>query len=233
MVNARPADAWHGPTLALDAAAASGTIAVLRDGALVAEGEVAMRSATEERYFPAVLALLGEAGVRPRDLQRIVCGAGPGSFTSLRVAGAVAKGLATGLDVPLLGMPSLALLVAASDATAAPGTQWLATLDAMRDERYLALVGIGEDGAVVSVRALGIAPTREVEARAASLGATAIGPEATVVARPHARGVVRCLDWLAAAGPVPVDSWEPVYGRLAEAQARREAALAATPPRAP
>lgn len=209
-------------TLALDAAASIGTIAVLRDATVVAERDVRMRSADEERFMPAVLAALADARVAPAGLDRIVCGAGPGSFTSLRVAGAVAKGLAMGADLPLLAVPSLALIVAASDATMASGSRWLATLDAMRGERYLALVVIGEKngGALASIEPLGLAPASDVAARAVALGARAIGPDEDTNAWPHARGVARCLGLVEATGPVDIAAWEPVYGRLAEAQAR-------------
>jgi len=207
-------------TLALDAAASLGTIAVLRDATVVAEREVRMRSADEERFMPAVLAVLDEARVAPAGLDRIVCGAGPGSFTSLRVAGAVAKGLAMGADRPLFAVPSLALIAAASDATMEPGSRWLATLDAMRGERYLALVSVGDAGRLSAIEPLGLAPAGDVAARAAALGARPIGPDEAMSAWPHARGVARCLELVEAAGPVDIASWEPVYGRLAEAQAK-------------
>lgn len=213
-----------GVTLAMDAAAGVGTVAVLRDGVVVAECTVVMRSEDEERFLPAVLAMLDEAGAGPRALGRIVCGAGPGSFTSLRVVGACAKGLAFGGGVPLFAVPSLALIVAASDATRAPGSQWLATLDAMRGDRYLALVAIGADGMVRSVESLGLAAATDVDARAKALGAMRIGPGDQLDAAPHARGVARCAALIESAGPVALASWEPVYGRLAEAQVKWEAA---------
>ncbi len=207
-------------TLAMDAAASIGTVAVLRGATVVAERTVRMRSADDERFMPAVLAALEEAGVAPSEPDRIVCGAGPGSFTSLRVAGAVAKGLAMGTGRPLLAVPSLALIVAASAATTVPGGRWLATLDAMRGDRYVALVTVGDGGMLTTFEALGLMPAPEVAARAEALGARPIGPDEVEDAGPHARGLARCLGLVEAAGPVDIASWEPVYGRLAEAQAR-------------
>lgn len=213
-----------GLTLAFDAAAGTGTIAVLRDGALVAEHSLEMRSSAEERFLPAVVATLAEAGATVRTVDRIVCGAGPGSFTSLRVVAAAAKGLAQGAGVPLFSVPSLALTVAADARTTARGSRWLSTLDAMREERYLVLVSVGDGGAIAAVEALGLAPRGAVAERAAALDASAIGPQEALVAVPHARGVARCLAIAAASGPVDLASWEPVYGRLAEAQVKWEAA---------
>ena len=212
-----------GLTLALDASASTGTIAVLRDDLLVAERSVAMRSSAEERFFPAVLDALREAGAAPSDVARIVCGAGPGSFTSLRVVGAIAKGIAVGADRPLFGVPSLALIVASSSATKAGG-RWMATLDAMRGDRYCALVTVEAGGEVTAVESLGLAPAAACAARADALGARLIGPDETLPGAPHARGVTRCLALVSAVGAVDVAAWEPVYGRLAEAQVKWEAA---------
>lgn len=213
-----------GLTLALDAAAGRGTVAVFRDAELVAERAVEMRSADEETYLPAVIATVEAASVTVQQLTRIVCGAGPGSFTSLRVVGAAAKGLAQGLGVPLFALPSLALIVAAHDGTRAPGSRWLATLDAMRDERYLALVSIGDAGEVARYESQGLVPNAAVAARAEALHARPIGPQESLRAEPHARGLARAAALALGAGPVDLASWEPVYGRLAEAQVKWEAA---------
>ncbi len=213
-----------GLTLVMDAAAGSGTLALVRGAAILAERTVVMRSEAEERFLPAVIALLDEARVSLDACERIVSGGGPGSFTSLRVVGAAAKGLAQGAGIPLFAVPSLALIVAADDRTRTPSSRWLATLDAMRDERYLALIGIGADGALATYESLGLAPATEIAERARALDATCIGPDEAMVATPHARGAVRAAALIASAGPVALTTWEPVYGRLAEAQVKWEAA---------
>ncbi len=211
-----------GITLALDAAMSTGTVAVLRDGALAVTRDVAMRGGEDERFFPVVLDALRAAGAAPETVTGVICGEGPGSFTSLRVAGAIAKGIAQGTGCPLFAVPSLALLVAASDAAHAPGSRWLATIDALRGDRYLALVIVGADGGIASVEALGLARAGDVKARAEALRATAIGPDEAIPGAPHARGIPRCLALVEARGPVDLAAWEPVYGRLAEAQAKLE-----------
>lgn len=212
-----------GLTLALDAAASIGTVAVLRDGVLVAERTVEMRSDAEERYFPAVLDTLREAGAGVRDLSRVVCGAGPGSFTSLRVCGAIAKGIALGADLPLFAVPSLALIVASSPECSTPDSRWLATLDALRGDRYVALVIVGAGGVLTRVEALGLVPVAGLPALAQAHAARTVGPDVATRSFPHASGLVRCLALLADTAPVDLASWEPVYGRLAEAQVRWEA----------
>ena len=57
--------------------------------------------------LPMADRLLGNAGLGPRDLDLIVCGIGPGTFMGVRIAVAVAQGLAAAADVPLTGVSSL------------------------------------------------------------------------------------------------------------------------------
>lgn len=209
-----------GVTLAMDAAAGNGTIAVLRDGVVVADADVVMRSAAEERFFPAVLATLETAGVGLAALTRLVVGAGPGSFTALRVVGAIAKGLAQGRGLPLVAVPSLALV--APPPSAAP--RCLVTLDALRGERYAALVERDAAGQVTRVEQLGLLAIADVPTRAAALDAVAIGPDETIAASPHAREVAHCRALVDALGAADLAAWEPMYGRLAEAQVKWEAA---------
>ena len=95
--------------------------------------------------IPAILALLGEAGLALAGLDAIVFGRGPGSFTGLRTACSVAQGLAFGANVPVLPLDTL--LAVAEDARIrqlapgqATGQPWLVTaaLDARMDEMYVA-----------------------------------------------------------------------------------------------
>jgi len=213
-----------GISLALDAAGGDATIALLRDGVAIAESEVVMRSADEERFFPALLQLIDDAQLSLAELDRIIVGAGPGSFTALRVVGATAKGIAQGRGIPLFAVPSLALMAAASPASTKPGSRVLATLDALREERYAALVVTGADGNIERVEQLGVIAAADVASRAVELGAQPIGAGTDSPASAHARGVARCLALVAASGPVNLASWEPMYGRLAEAQVKWEAA---------
>ena len=100
-------------TLALEASTYAGSVAVIRDGSVVAERDTAMRGEREERLMPAVADALTAAGVAPNAIDRVVCGAGPGSFTSLRIAAAIAKGLALVAGAPLYPVSSLMLLIGA------------------------------------------------------------------------------------------------------------------------
>jgi len=201
-----------GVTLSLDASTYDGTVAVLRDGCVVTDDTIAMRGEREERLLPAVAAALDAAGAVPQDVQRIVCGEGPGSFTSLRIAAAIAKGLASAITVPVYGVSSLVL--AAVDAGAG---RWLVTLDAMRGEVFAA--GYAWDGTTLEeVFAQRVIPNGDALALAKSAQCELIQ------GRPHARAVEPILMAVVAGGAVDLASWEPSYGRNAEAQVKWEAA---------
>jgi len=205
-------------TLALDASTYTGTVAVWADEKLVAEGESAMRGEQQERLMPEVVATLARAGRSVSDVQRVICGSGPGSFTSLRIAGAIAKGIATGNGAPLFAVSSLALIVAGLKAPAAAG-KYFALLDAMRGEYYGALCDVDSAGTVRPFGPFARVASTDVGRVCADLGATAIGPSQTIDALPHARGALALLTDKA---PEALDSWEPEYGRLAEAQVKWE-----------
>ena len=206
-------------TLALDASTYTGTFAVTgADGQIVA-GETAMRGADVERLMPAVADTLARARIAPLQLQRIVCGGGPGSFTSLRIAAAIAKGLAVAGRLELWTMPSLALLVGAEHR--APG-RYLAVLDAMRGEWYAQCFSVDDVGVVRADGTRERLATEALGSAAAELAATLLGAPAGVRAAPHARGLTR-LD-ASLVQPVDLSRWEPDYGRLAEAQVKWESA---------
>jgi len=208
-------------TLAIDASTYVGTVAAWRGDALAASGEAAMRGAQAERLMPAVAEALAKAGVPGGPADRIICGGGPGSFTSLRIAGSIAKGLATGWGAMLLSVPSLALIVAAGDAL--PPGRYLAVLDALRGESYVGLYLRGADGSVAELAPARILPAASVDNAAAESHAIAIGPTHGGGAMPHARGALSTLATLGEAARVDLSAWEPDYGRLAEAQVRWEA----------
>ena len=115
--------------LALALQAPGGPYTVLAEGG-------ALASAT---LLPRVHALLALAGLQRADLDAVAFGRGPGAFTGLRTACAVAQGLAFGLDKPVLAIDSL--LIVAEDARlqqAGDAETWdlVVAMDARMDEAY-------------------------------------------------------------------------------------------------
>jgi tRNA threonylcarbamoyladenosine biosynthesis protein TsaB len=106
-------------------------------GAPVLEHTAAGGAQASAALIPAIQQLLGQAGLVLADLDAIAFGRGPGSFTGLRTAAAVAQGLGFGAGVPVLAIDTL--LAIAEEAFARRGvTQVLALLDARMDEVYFA-----------------------------------------------------------------------------------------------
>jgi tRNA threonylcarbamoyladenosine biosynthesis protein TsaB len=206
--------------LALDASTYRGSVAVLDGGQVVSANEVAMRGTTEERLMPAVVDAVAVAGGWG-GIRAVFVGGGPGSFTSLRIAAAIAKGVATARGLPLWTGSSLAL--AAADPTLGPG-RFLVALDAMRGDVYV-------EGFVRTVAgSLGVhGPSSRIPRDAAIAQARAwdavlivLPDPESAVARPHAM-VCGALMAAGLATQVDVATWEPAYGRLAEAQVVWEA----------
>ncbi len=104
---------------------------------------VAGGAAASAALLPQVAALLAQAGLAYRDLDAIAFGRGPGAFTGLRTACAVAQGLAFGLGRPVL--PIASLLLVAEDARLQAGLCSDApfdigvAMDARMDEVYAAV----------------------------------------------------------------------------------------------
>lgn len=204
-------------TLALEAATSMGSVAILRDSELLASREVPMRSGADEKLLPAIDESLREAGAATRDLTRVVCGAGPGSFTSLRVCASLAKGIAFARDIPLYAVPSLALI--AADASLSDGA-YLVVLDALRGDVFAAAY-MRAGNAVTELSPVRLVPRETLANEAMLLQAKVIGPEERPRLSPRAANVVRLGAWLALP-PVSLATWEPDYGRLAEAQVKWE-----------
>lgn len=213
--------------LVIEASTSRATVAIVQGDVILADLTVAMGSDHDERLMPAVAAALATAQLGVADVARVICGAGPGGFTGLRIAAALAKGLVTGTDTRLAAVSSLLLIVAGALDRLEPG-QYLASLDALRGERYATLVSVeGGPASAGSLRRIRLhsparrLPDAAVAAWAREVAATVIGPGCAIEAWPEARGIVSVPS--DSIGDVDLATWEPDYGRLAEAQVRRVA----------
>ena len=125
--------------LALDTSTETLSLAVRRGERLLTHSGAAGAQASHD-LLAALQALMAEAGLAFAELDAIAFGRGPGSFTGLRTACAVAQGLAFGArpgGVPVLAIDSL--LALAEEARHQWGvTQVVAALDARMDEVYAA-----------------------------------------------------------------------------------------------
>ena len=219
--------------LVLEASTTAGSVALIADGARVSVRSVTMGAGREDHLFPAVQALLAEAGATAGELTGVVCGAGPGSFTSLRIAASLAKGLADGTSVPLFAVSSL-LLAAADAREVLPAGPAVVHADALRGERYVLDVSFDADGCVRPQSALQRMTLEQLEHHAAGSPRLAVlssptPDRETRIVSPSSANLphVAASAW---SGAVSLDRWEPEYGRLAEAQVKWEASHGAPLP---
>ena len=93
--------------------------------------------------IPAIMALLTQAQLQLTDLDAIAFGRGPGAFTGLRTACAVAQGLALGAHLPVLPIDSLALL---AQTALSLSPRVLSVLDARMGQVYVAAYEHSDEG---------------------------------------------------------------------------------------
>jgi tRNA threonylcarbamoyladenosine biosynthesis protein TsaB len=102
--------------LALETSTELCSAALWRDGEVLAREALAGQRHSE-LLLPMIDALLAEAGLKLTALDGIAFGAGPGSFTGLRIACGVTQGLAFGAGLPVTGVSTLEALAEGADPT--------------------------------------------------------------------------------------------------------------------
>jgi tRNA threonylcarbamoyladenosine biosynthesis protein TsaB len=188
--------------------------------------------------LPMVSRALARRGLTLDNVGALALSDGPGSFTGLRVGAAVAKALVQARGIPLYVAPSL--LVRAAGAAPHDGTHVLSVSDALRGEVYAGAFRV-EPGQVTVELVPGVRRPEQL-AELLPRPAHLVGdlPPSVAAAveswagRPLLRspeGAARAsalLELMGRAGGArrleDVSSWEPEYGRPAEAQARWETA---------
>lgn len=192
-------------TLAFDTATDVATVAVVDGRGLLVE-----RRSRAVRVLREVESALEEAGLAREEVQRIVAGTGPGSYTGLRMGLVTARALAFALDVPALGVSTLAALAAG-----APGA--MPVVDARRGQVFTLaasepLVLAPEDLAVAAgALHVGDGAVRyrtEIEGRGGI-----VPPDEDDLHVPWARHHAGLADVPGVAGPL-----EPLYLRVPDAE---------------
>ena len=118
--------------LAIETATEWCSVALWHDGETAAlETRAGNRHA--ERVLPMLEQLLAGCGTAVSQLDAIAFGAGPGSFTGLRIGCGVVQGIAVARDLPVLGIPTLETMAEECGAT-----RVVAALDARMGEVYCA-----------------------------------------------------------------------------------------------
>lgn len=203
--------------LGLDTCLNACSVAVLDGERVLAHASEDMARGHQERLAPMAQAVMAEAGVAFGALRRIGATVGPGSFTGLRVGVAFAKGLASALGVPAVGVGSL-------EALAAEATGFVAAaIDARRDQVYLQVFDEGHALMAPDVLPVGTAAARLAEL-AMGRALTLVGSGAPLLAdtapganvfTPHGCDARQVARLAAAKSPTPI---RPLYLRAPDAK---------------
>ncbi|MDX1395133.1 MAG: tRNA (adenosine(37)-N6)-threonylcarbamoyltransferase complex dimerization subunit type 1 TsaB [Gemmatimonadota bacterium] len=124
--------------VALETSTRLGSVAVGDGSDVLAESILSVRATYSETVLDEVSRLLDRVGARVSGLDGVVVGSGPGSFTGVRIAAALAKGLCFAHDIPLFAYSSLRALAASVGVAPVCGV-----FDARRDEVYAAAFPAG------------------------------------------------------------------------------------------
>ena len=93
--------------LAFETTAKAGSVALLRDGVLLAESYQNTGMTHSQTLLSMAEDMLKNSGLTPQDVEAVAVAEGPGSFTGVRIGVAAAKGFAWGLEIPCYGVSTL------------------------------------------------------------------------------------------------------------------------------
>jgi tRNA threonylcarbamoyladenosine biosynthesis protein TsaB len=222
--------------LAIETSSELASCALLVGAAITTRESSGVRTHSQA-ILPMVQELLAAAQIKLAEVDAIVFGAGPGSFTGVRTACGIAQGLAFGAGLPVLPLVTLdAMALACRDATGA--SEVLVVLDARMGEVYWAQYRYADGWHTVVAPALcapeAVTPLAAVGLVACGNGLTAypaafadspFAPGALVDIAPHARELVRLGAVALAAGQgVDAAAAQPLYlrNKIAYTSAERQ-----------
>lgn len=122
--------------LALDTATEACSVALLRGGEKTHLAQFAQREHTKH-ILPMVDEILAQAGITLHQVDALVFGRGPGSFTGVRIGAGIAQGLAFGAELPVIPVSNLAAMAQAAYAQY-QAENVLTAIDARMNEVYFA-----------------------------------------------------------------------------------------------
>ena len=159
--------------LALEFSSDRRSVALARGGEVVAEAvQQTVSRATDA--LGLIEKVLADAKISREEIEVIAVGLGPGSYTGIRAAIAVAQGWQLAREIKLLGVSSVEAIAAQAQAEKIFG-RFNLVIDAQRGEFYLAAWEISA-GSRREILPLRIVPAAEVAARK-NAGEICLGPE--------------------------------------------------------
>lgn len=130
-------------SIALECSTDRCTAALLKDGVVIAE-KINVATTNHAGVMPVFAQeLIAESQETKAAVEAIVLSEGPGSYTGLRIGASLAKGLCYGMDIPLIAVPTLAVIAQAAIRTqqseVSKQALYCPMIDARRMEVYCAL----------------------------------------------------------------------------------------------
>ena len=124
--------------LALESSAKAASVALCRDGVLIAQSQQCSGLTHSCTLLPLAEQMLKNTDTKLADVDAIAVARGPGSFTGVRIGVSTAKGLAWGAQKPAIGVSTLEAM-AYHGLAAGAGALVCAAMDARRSQVYNAL----------------------------------------------------------------------------------------------
>jgi tRNA threonylcarbamoyladenosine biosynthesis protein TsaB len=213
--------------LALDLSTSRGSVALYGPG-LAVQHDLPAQRRHNEQALPLIDTLLRENGAAPPDIELLALGAGPGSFTGLRVAAGIVQGLAFALTRPVVCVSSLRVTACAAASLGAGAV--LVAVDAHMGECYWGSYRL-QDGTPVALHDDCLSRESEIALPGVATGAVdAVVGDAELVGRladrfavagraasPSALDLARIAGTEPRAAHVPAFAAQPVYLRGAGA----------------
>ena len=150
-------------TLALEFSSERRSVAIARDGKILAEA-AEQNSSRGTNAFALIENVLAESKIAREEIEAIVVGLGPGSYTGIRATISIAQGWQLAREIKLLGINSAEVLAAQAHAEKIFGRVSV-VIDAQRNEFYVATYEISADG-WKEIKPLKISSLAEVQLRA-------------------------------------------------------------------
>ena len=205
--------------LAIEGALARCSAAVLADGAVLAAAQAEAPRGQPALLPPMAQDVLARAGLVATALDAVAVGVGPGGFTGLRAAIALAEGIARGAGRPLVGVTTGEALLAALPAAVRAGRAVWSAIDNRRGRVVIEIFAPGAD----APQAPQIAPLEALPPIAGAVLVLGDAAEVVAAARrargdaaearpglPDAAAMARLVARRLAAG-IPLRSGAPLY----------------------
>jgi tRNA threonylcarbamoyladenosine biosynthesis protein TsaB len=125
--------------LLLESSAAVCSVALSRDGKIIASRENSEGNKHAELLSVFCDEVMKEANIVPADLHAVCVSGGPGSYTGLRIGTSTAKGYCYALNIPLIAIPTLEAMAWGMKEQASKDDLLVPMIDARRLEVYTAV----------------------------------------------------------------------------------------------